>query len=262
MKRLMTAKTKAIGGLVLAVASLVATPHAGANEKIYQQTIRSVVLIVTPRGSLGTGFVVDAARRIVVTANHVPGQDDQVTCYFPQQASDGAVINDRGYYFDIVKKNGKTSLVDKHQLGINGRVVGRNPKADVALIQLDRLPPGAEALALGRARVGSEVHIIGNASWSYGGLFDCRQGMVTNRYSAAHIGGFGPNCTVLETQVPQNHGDSGGPVINDRGEVVGIVHGGMEPTKENEYPSLVEFAIDSCEIQVLLDQTLPKLPPS
>ena len=63
-----------------------------------------------------------------------------------------------------------------------------------------------------------------------------------------NLGTIRRHCKVVETQSPTNHGDSGGPVVNDRGEIVGVVQGG----KLNA--NLLHYFIDVSEVRAFIKQ--------
>jgi S1-C subfamily serine protease len=97
---------------------------------------------------------------------------------------------------------------------------------------LDKLPPGAAALRLAQNSVGpgEDVHSIGNPAAS-GGLWIYTPGKVRQVYQkrwAAKAGGeeLQFEARVIETDSQTNPGDSGGPLANDRGELVGVTQGG------------------------------------
>jgi S1-C subfamily serine protease len=247
MQRLYCTKAKFVLALMLGLA---ASASVRADEAVYQSAIHSTVMIFTPQGHLGSGAVVDVERRLVVTANHVPGDNSEVRVLFPQTDSSGRVIHDWDYYQAAMER-----------LAIPGKVVLRNPKADLALIELDRLPEGVKALPLGVADTAQDVHIIGHGSSKFGGVFGCRSGMVANRYKLKANANLTPlkECWVLETQIPTNHGDSGSPIVNKRGELVGIVSQGTNGVnstiKEDPYHrvQVTDHSVDALEVQSLME---------
>ncbi|HEX3313282.1 MAG TPA: hypothetical protein VHR72_00260, partial [Gemmataceae bacterium] len=81
----------------------------------------------------GTGALVDADRRLVVTDLHVVGAAEFVEIAFPKFDEAGEPILDVGRY--------------QHDR-IRGQVVCREPRVDLALVQIERLPPGAVPLAI------------------------------------------------------------------------------------------------------------------
>src|SRR5205807_2709231 len=121
------------------------------------------------------------------------------------------------------------------------RVIAKDLKRDLALLRLDTLPQGVRALELAPASVreGQSVHTLGNPHprgalvqdivlWSYHGgtarpvgfHVDIRHDVVNFRIEAHEI----------ETRMRVGHGNSGGPLVDDEGRVVGVFSGQDEKT--------------------------------
>ena len=106
---------------------------------------------------------------------------------------------------------------------IGARVVAAEVKADVALLQLDSVPAGAQAARLGDsslAQVGEQVLIIGAP---YGIAHTLTVGYVSARHKPYTIFAEMPMAEFLQTDAAINQGNSGGPMFNLQGEVIGIV---------------------------------------
>jgi serine protease Do len=139
------------------------------------------------RRSLGSGFIINRDGYIV-TNNHVV-----------ENASDI-----------------KVSLSDKEEY--DAKVIGRDPKTDVALIKIEARKD-LSAAPLGdsnKLRVGEWVMAIGNP-------FGLGHTVTTGIVSAkGRIIGAGPYDDFVQTDASINPGNSGGPLFNMSGEVVGI----------------------------------------
>ena len=140
-----------------------------------------------PTKALGSGFIVDAEGH-VVTNNHVV---------------DGAT--------KVV-----VTLDDGREL--NARVVGRDPRTDIAVLQVEA---GAKLpfLSLGdsdKARPGDWVVAMGNP-FGLGGTVTA--GIVSARGRDI---GAGPYDDFLQVDAPINRGNSGGPLFSTDGSVVGV----------------------------------------
>jgi S1-C subfamily serine protease len=105
----------------------------------------------------------------------------------------------------------------------SARIVSSNPGADLALIRADRVPAGVIPLTLAdsdRVRVGDEVFVIG-APRSH--AHSLSVGHVSARRVPKDLfGGIEP-VELLQTDAAINEGNSGGPMFNMAGEVVGVV---------------------------------------
>jgi Do/DeqQ family serine protease len=139
---------------------------------------------------LGSGFIVNKAG-IILTNNHVVAGADEV----------------------------RVQLADGRRF--EARVVGSDPATDVAVIKLDRPPGDLKTAVLGNSeqvRVGDYVLAIGNPL----GLGQTvTMGIVSakNRMLGGRIMQYED---FIQTDAAINQGNSGGPLFNFRGEVIGI----------------------------------------
>jgi serine protease Do len=144
--------------------------------------------------SLGSGFLLDATG-VVLTNNHVVAGADEVM----------------------------VRLSDNRQLA--ARVLGSDPATDVAVIKIDKPPPNLQPATLGdsdRVRVGDYVLAIGNPL----GLGQTvTMGIVSakNRTVGDRLGDLDPRYQdFIQTDAAINQGNSGGPLFNFSGAVIGI----------------------------------------
>ena len=102
-------------------------------------------------------------------------------------------------------------------------IVSSNPGADVAVIRAESVPDAVEPLVLAdsdRVRVGDQVFIIG-APLTY--AHSLTVGHVSARRTPKDLfGGIEP-VELLQTDAAINEGNSGGPMFNMDGEVIGVV---------------------------------------
>jgi serine protease Do len=101
-------------------------------------------------------------------------------------------------------------------------VVASSIRADVALLQLDRTPIALSPARLGdsdKLEVGDQIVVVGAP---YGLSHSLTVGHISGRLSPGGIVGGGP-MEMLQTDAAINMGNSGGPMFNMDGEVVGIV---------------------------------------
>ncbi|MBV9523270.1 MAG: DegQ family serine endoprotease [Alphaproteobacteria bacterium] len=137
--------------------------------------------------SLGSGFIVDPAG-LVVTNNHVIADADEIT----------VILHD------------DTSL--------KAEVVGKDTKTDLALLRVKSDKP-LPAVAFGdsdKMKIGDWVLAIGNP-FGLGGTVTA--GIVSARARDIQQG---PYDDFIQTDAAINRGNSGGPMFNMSGEVVGI----------------------------------------
>src|SRR5262249_14549325 len=152
---------------------------------------------------------------------HVAGTSRTVELLFPLFRA-GQPIADRTWYLQ-----NRAELQQSGHL-TSARVLLRDPERDLALLQADRLPPGVNALPLAAtpAGPGDRVWALGNrydsnALWVLAGGYvrTCRT-LKDGYFSGGKQ--LARGARVLEARVPVNEGDSGGPLLNEQGEVVGV----------------------------------------
>ncbi|MEY3526757.1 MAG: hypothetical protein RI997_866, partial [Pseudomonadota bacterium] len=137
--------------------------------------------------SLGSGFVIDASG-IIVTNNHVIGDADEITVIF----TDGRKLK--------------------------AEIVGKDPKVDLAVLRVKPDKP-LKAVKFGdsdKARIGDWVMAIGNP-FGLGGSVSA--GIVSARNRDISDQSYGQ---YIQTDAAINKGNSGGPLFNMDGDVIGI----------------------------------------
>jgi S1-C subfamily serine protease len=220
--------------------------EAESGEKIYKKTLLSTVWVWVPIGgnkaSTGTGSLIDVKSRLILTNYHVVKDREAAFVMFPIMEK-GAVVPER----DVYLKRGRR---------VKGKVIARDSKRDLALIQLESVPEGAKPLYLAQQSPspGQQVHSIGNPGGSEA-LWVYTPGSVRQVYHSKFMtggkdgeDGFQVDARIVATQSAVNPGDSGGPVVNDRGELVAVVQGHRPDTQAR----LVSIFIDVTEVRALL----------
>ena len=137
--------------------------------------------------SLGSGVIVDASGYII-TNNHVIDDAEEVT----------VTLSDDSKY--------------------KAKIIGRDKKTDLALLKVESKKP-LPYVTMGDSdamRVGDWVIAIGNP-FGLGG--SVTQGIISARQRSINAGPFDD---FLQTDAPINRGNSGGPLFNLKGEVIGI----------------------------------------
>ena len=197
-----------------------ATPPPPFSEGVYQIIQPSLVLIQskapgtdgTTDDSLGTGTIVDANGDILTSLHIVANSND----------------------IQVTFADGTTSAAT---------VATQEPENDIAVLKADKLPAQVVPAVLGNPRtmhVGDEVYAVGNPF----GLFSSISAGVISGFNRS----FQPrnsnlNLTgLIQIDAAVNPGNSGGPLLNRNGEVIGIVEGLVNPTDQNFFVG-IGFAI-------------------
>ncbi len=225
--------------VVMTIICLGLSQFALADVETYQKTLVSTTWVLAKTNgetSSGAGVLVDSEKKLVVTNAHVVGDARAAVIFFPD-ISEGKPKFERTHYLENVKK-----------LGIRGRILAVDRKRDLALVELDRIPEGAVAIPLAAESIGpgENIQSIGNPG-STDALWVYTSGTVRSVYQKSFSTGGGEHdFKVVETQAPINSGDSGGPVVNSRGELVAISQA-ISPKAR-----LVSYSVDISELKAFL----------
>jgi serine protease Do len=166
--------------------------------------------------SLGSGFIIDSAG-IVVTNNHVIAEADEIT----------VILNDGSR--------------------IKAELMGKDQKTDLALLRIKTDKP-LTAVKFGdsdKLRLGEWVVAIGNP-FSLGGTVTA--GIVSARNRDINSG---PYDNYIQTDAAINRGNSGGPLFNLEGEVIGINTAIISPSGGSIG---IGFAVPSKTALAVIDQ--------
>jgi serine protease Do len=166
--------------------------------------------------SLGSGFIIDPSG-IVVTNNHVISDADEVH----------VILNDGSR--------------------LKAEVMGRDQKTDLALLRVKSDKP-LKAVKFGdseKLRLGEWVIAIGNP-FSLGGTVTA--GIVSARNRDINSG---PYDNYIQTDAAINRGNSGGPLFNLEGEVIGVNTAIISPTGGSIG---IGFAVPSKTALAVIDQ--------
>ena len=169
--------------------------------------------------ALGSGFVIDAEKGLVLTNYHVIKDADQI------------------------------SVILQDETILEATVVGHDDKTDIALLRVET-DHILQEVTFGNSddiRVGDWVLAIGNP-FGLGGTVTA--GIVSAR---GRVLNNGPYIDYLQTDASINRGNSGGPMFNLDGEVIGMNTLIISPSGGSVG---IGFAIPSLSIQWVLDQLI------
>jgi len=170
-------------------------------NEIYERAAPGVVQITTMSGSgvslpagraLGSGFVIDKAGHIVTNYHVIEGGSKEIRVSFSNRDT------------------------------VEAELVGSDPSTDLAVLRVDASATALTPLSLGNSdgvEVGDPVVAIGNPfgldRTATAGIVSALQRLITapNRFTIDHV---------IQTDAPINHGNSGGPLLDDQGQVIGV----------------------------------------
>jgi serine protease Do len=172
-----------------------------------------------PAASLGSGFIIDAEKGYIVTNNHVIRDAEEV----------------------------RVTLHDDTTL--DAKIIGKDEKMDLAVLQV-KSDKKLTAITFGdsdQMRVGDWILAIGNP-FGLGGTVT--SGIISARQRDIQSG---PYDDYLQTDASINRGNSGGPMFNLKGEVIGINTAIFSPSGGSVG---IGFAIPSNLAKPVVDQLI------
>lgn len=193
------------------------------------KTISPSVVLVTTDDGLGSGSLIDRDGTVLTNYHVIEGFSIVSVLFKPTQP--GAKLSPKD--------------------AISAKVIRVNIEKDLALLKLASVPPGVEPITFGKlddVQIGADVHAIGHPkgeAWTY------TKGIVSQiRADYDWSGGdrVEHRATVIQTQTPINSGNSGGPLLDETGRLVGVNSFG---TREAEN---LNFAVSVADVESLLKQ--------
>src|SRR5580698_4711516 len=166
-------------------------PKGTPFDEMFEEFFKNHGINPQPRArraqSLGSGFIIDPSG-VVITNNHVVGDANDIVVIF----TDGRKLK--------------------------AKVIGKDPKVDVAVLKVESDKP-LKTVKFGdsdKTRVGDGVMAVGNP---FGLGETVTAGILSARNRNIESG---PYDDFLQTDASINKGNSGGPLFNMQGEVIGI----------------------------------------
>lgn len=169
----------------------------------------AVPVVIADADALGSAFLLDDERHLL-TNEHVVGDAEQVELEYTDGSSSTA------------------------------RVLGTDPSSDLAVLEAESVPAGTRPLSLGRSaslRVGTGVVAIGNP---FGLERSATSGIVSATERVIRAPDRFAIQNAIQTDAAINVGNSGGPLLDLRGRVVGVI---AQIATENRTNVGVAFAV-------------------
>ncbi len=116
------------------------------------------------------------------------------------------------------------------------QITSTEPANDIAVLQAGALPPSVTPATLGNPRsvqIGSDAYVVGNPFGLYGSI---SAGVVSGLNRTLRVESTGRVLSgLIQVDAAVNPGNSGGPLLNRDGQVVGIVAALLNPTQEDVF---------------------------
>ncbi|MEE8353303.1 MAG: trypsin-like peptidase domain-containing protein [Dehalococcoidales bacterium] len=208
-----------IAGLDAEIKQVAADAPLRADD-IYQAVSHGVIEVTNGVSTIGTGFIYDSDGH-VVTANHVVENLDEIYIVFPDGRLSPATVV------------GTSDLSDVAVL----QLVNEMNVAPLALADSSRLEAGAAVVA-----IGSPFDLAGSIT----------AGVVSQMDRFEEIGNGGDSrwiANLIQFDAAANFGNSGGPLFNADGEVLGMIIARIGP----ESGGGISYAVSSNKVRRVAD---------
>jgi len=211
-------KKHTVAALTILLVVLLEPQHAGSASAvesdeqqavtIYTETVRATVFLSSSFStgfvsgkSMGTGFIIDESGTVITNAHVVGGARNISAQLYGGEKSKVEIVG-VDYYTDVavLKLKGFTGKLSKVDLGSSENL-----------------------------RIGQRTFVIGNP---YGLGFGLSTGILSGLDRMPSSVNFTePRIALLQTTAPINPGDSGGPLLNSDGKVIGVTTSILEGTQ-------------------------------
>jgi S1-C subfamily serine protease len=220
------------------------TPAAASGmtpEKIYRQDAPGVVQITATTVTQSSGFF------------------GPPTTQTAESLGSGFVLDRAGHIvtnFHVIENAKKVKVSFSAQDQLAATVVGKDRSTDIAVLKVDAHARALTPLPLGNSddvSVGDSVYAIGNP-------FGLTRTLTTGVVSAVQRQIFAPNGLPIEhaiqTDAAINHGNSGGPLLDAEGRVIGVTSQIQTGSSTNQGNVGIGFAIPIDTVRTVAGQII------
>ena len=226
---------------LLLYSALVPGPHLITQREV-SDTVAQVLASATPAPAY-SALVYEAIQpSLVLIESHIPDATGKIE----DGIGSGVIVDDTGDILTslhVVANATTIQLTFADGTQSSAQVAVKQPENDIAVLHANQPPAQIVPATLGNPNamhVGDEAYVVGNPFGLYSSM------------SAGVISGFGrsfqlPNSAqklqnLIQIDAAVNPGNSGGPLLNRDGQVVGIVEGLLNPSDQNVFIGIA-FAV-------------------
>lgn len=235
--------------------------RAGALDVVYD---RKIIAQLSLSGSMAAiDALVDCQKSVIASLRTEPKAGDGARTKArgegPQSeggksSGTGFFVSERGHLLTnnhVVNGCKKVTVTPVGEVAVPAQVVARDPNNDLALLKADLTPKDVPALNT-RVRVGDGVSVYG---FPLSGLLASNGNFTIGNVTAT--AGLADDTRMVQISAPVQPGNSGGPVIDQKGNIVGVVVSKLDAlgvaSAIKDVPQNVNFAIKSSIAQNFLD---------
>ncbi len=227
----------AVVGGALALGGAAAFGKLGSTTTVQQVTESTAIRTTSQTPASGGGLTAeqiyrrDAPGVVQITATSVSQVSTDPFNLLPttpqtsESLGSGFVIDKAGHIvtnYHVIQGAKKVQVSFSGQDEITATVVGKDPSTDVAILKIDAHARALTPLELGN----SDAVVVGDPVDAIGNPFGFTRTLTTGVVSAVQREIEAPNSLpidhAIQTDAAINHGNSGGPLIDSHGRVIGV----------------------------------------
>ncbi|MEW5957201.1 MAG: trypsin-like peptidase domain-containing protein [Chloroflexota bacterium] len=174
--------------------------------------------------------VIDVYQRVSPSVVNVTTQVLRRGFFFeiiPEQgAGSGFVLDKEGHIltnYHVIRDAQQVEVIFLDETTVPAQVIGGDPRNDLAVLQVDAPPELLKPVELGQSanlQVGQRAIVIGNPFGQFGGTLTAGVISALNRMLQSQDGRLMSG--IIQTDAAINQGNSGGPLLDSAGRVIGI----------------------------------------
>jgi len=232
--------TPFVSGVIAAFVALllynifVPGPHQLTTSEV-NDSVTQALAAVTPEPALSATVYQAILPSFVLIQVETPGKDGKPD----HGVGSGVIIDDKGDILTslhVVTDAVEIQLTFADGTESSAQVMVKQPENDIAVLQPSRLPKQVVPATLGNPNamhIGDEAFVVGNPLGLYGSM---SSGVISGLDRSFHpVNSEHRLQGLIQIDAAVNPGNSGGPLLNRAGQVVGIVAGLTNPTAQDVF---------------------------
>lgn len=213
---------------------LVPAPHQLTTDEVHE-TVAQTMASATPPSAFSARVYDLIHPSLVLIQTESPDANDKVE----QGLGSGVIIDDGGDVLTslhVVANATDIRLTFADGTESGAEVITEQPQNDIAVLRPSKLPEQVVPATLGNPnamRIGDEAFVVGHPF----GLYDSMSSGVISGFDRSFKPTNGTQRLqgLIQIDAAVNPGNSGGPLLNRDGQVIGIIAGLVNPTDQNVF---------------------------
>jgi S1-C subfamily serine protease len=172
-------------------------------------------------------------------------------------AGSGFVLDKEGHIltnYHVIREAQQVEVIFMDETTLSAHIIGADPRNDIAVLQVDAPPELLAPVELGQSaglQVGQRAIVIGNPFGQFGGTLTV--GVISALNRTLQSQDQGEMSGIIQTDAAINRGNSGGPILDSAGKVIGMNTAIFSPSGDNVG---VGFAVPVDTIRRVLPELL------